>query len=135
MAFLLWTPALSVGVRQFDEQHRSLVGMLNDLHTAMLQGRGKEALGAILDRLVAYAATHFTDEEQLLQRHAYPDLAAHREEHRKLVEQVLVLQEQYRTGRAGLTVAVMVFLKDWLVQHIQVSDRKYGVFFRALGVG
>lgn len=134
MAFLLWTPALSVGVRQFDDQHQALVRMLNDLHTAMMEGRGNDVLGKTLAGLVDYTATHFADEERLLALHGYPELPAHREEHRKLVEQVVALQERYRSSRAGLTVEVMIFLKDWLVQHIQGADRRYGGHLRSRGV-
>ncbi len=134
MAFLKWNPALSVGVRHFDEQHQALIGMLNDLHTAMSEGRGREVLGAILDGLVQYTATHFADEERLMAQHGYPELSAHREEHRRLVERVQGFQAHYRTGRAGLSVELMVFLKDWLVQHIQGADKRYEPFFRARGV-
>jgi hemerythrin len=134
MAFLKWTQAFSVGVALFDEQHRTLVRMLNDLHTAMMDGRGKEVLGPTLDGLVDYTSTHFTDEEQLMARHGYPELEPHREEHRKLVAQVLELREQYRAGRAALTIEVMAFLKDWLVQHIQGTDRRYGAHLHERGV-
>lgn len=134
MAFLTWSQVLSVGVPLFDEQHQRLVRMLNDLHTAMMDGRGKEILGQTLDGLVDYTSTHFTDEERLMAQHGYPELEQHREEHRKLVAQVLELREQHRAGRAALTIEVMAFLKDWLVQHIQGTDRRYGAHFRERGV-
>jgi methyl-accepting chemotaxis protein/hemerythrin len=36
----------------------------------------------------------------------------------------LDLQTQYRAGKASLTIEVLNFLKDWLVNHIQGVDRK-----------
>ena len=33
-----------------------------------------------------------------------------------------------------MTVEVMNFLKDWLSNHIQTSDKKYGPFLNSKGV-
>jgi len=134
MAFLKWHAALSVQVERFDEQHKVLVGLLNDLHSAIMEGRGNAALGGVLGGVTQYAVTHFADEERLMLEHAYPGLTEHRAEHAKLVAQVEALKARFRAGQAALTVDVMVFLKDWLVNHIQGADRKYGSYFRARGV-
>ncbi len=134
MAFLKWHPALSVLVEKFDEQHKTLIGLINDLHSAMMEGRGGAALGGILDGLTDYTVTHFADEERLMLQHAYPGLVGHRAEHAKLIEQVQALKAKFQVNRTALSVEVMVFLKDWLVNHIQGEDRKYGGFFRARGV-
>jgi hemerythrin-like metal-binding protein len=134
MAFLKWSPTLSVNVLKFDAQHQTLVRMLNELHTAMLEGRGKDAVGTTLDGLVRYTETHFADEEQLMAKHAFPGLGSHSAEHRKLIEQVQQLQEQHRSGRSALSVDVLAFLKDWLVHHIQGTDKQYGAYFQTKGV-
>jgi len=135
VALVEWTKALSVGVEQFDDQHTRLIDMVNELHDAMMNGKGTGALGGILASLIDYTGTHFADEERVLQANAYPGLAQHRLEHVKLVEQVKALQKRFQVERGTvLTLDVMKFLKDWLVNHIQTEDRKYGVFLNAKGV-
>jgi hemerythrin len=129
-----WSPALSVQIKRFDEQHVRLVQMLNDLHAAMGEGKGNEVLGKTLDGLIQYTATHFADEEQLMKAHGYAGLTKHRAEHEKLVAQVLDLQAKFKAGKGGLTLQVMHFLKDWLVNHIQGEDQAYGKFFAAKGI-
>lgn len=126
MAFLQWSPAFSVGVERFDEQHRTLIGLINDLHSAMMAGRGKEALGAVLGALTTYTRTHFADEERMMLERGYPALSLHRQEHGKLMKQVEALQARVAAGNAQLTLEVLAFLKDWLVTHIQGHDRAYG---------
>ena len=91
-------------------------------------------LGNILQSLIVYTATHFKDEEQLMQANGYPELTRHRTEHEKLVGQVLELQKKFQAGGGVLTSVVMNFLKDWLVTHIQGEDKKYGIFLNAKGI-
>ena len=134
MALITWSDSLSVKVKQFDDQHKKLVDMVNQLFDAMKTGKGNQVMGDILKQLIAYTQTHFAAEERLLKQYAYPDFEAHKKEHNALVVQVLDLQKQFQEGKAVLTQNVMTFLRDWLSKHIQGDDRKYGVFFNGKGV-
>jgi len=134
MAIMEWSPTFSVKVKKFDDQHKKLVELVNQLHDAMKAGQGNAMLGVVLQSLINYTATHFKDEEQMMQANGYPDLARHKSEHEKLVKQVLDLQQKFLAGGSVLTMTVMSFLKDWLVTHIQGEDKKYGVFFNAKGI-
>lgn len=134
MALMDWSPGFSVNVKQFDEQHKKLVAMVNQLHEAMKVGKGGEVLGPILNSLISYTASHFADEERLMQQHGYPDLVKHKAEHDKLTKQVLDLQKQYQTTKSALSMSVMSFLRDWLINHIQGEDKKYGPFLNGKGV-
>ena len=134
MALIAWNDSYSVKVKQFDDQHKKLVEMLNELHDAMKVGKGKEVLGKVLDRLIQYTATHFAEEEKIMKLHNYNDYERHKIEHNKLVAQVLDVQKQFNSGNATLTTAVLSFLKDWLQKHIQGEDMKYGVFLNGKGI-
>lgn len=134
MALMEWSPAFSVKVKKFDDQHKKLVDLINQLHDAMKAGQGNAMLGVVLQSLIAYTATHFKEEEQVMQTNGYPDLARHKGEHEKLVAQVLDLQKKFQTGGNVLTLTVLSFLKDWLITHIQGEDKKYGVFLNAKGI-
>ncbi|MDR3570181.1 MAG: hypothetical protein P4L43_19315 [Syntrophobacteraceae bacterium] len=47
-----WSEKYSVNVLEIDNQHKKLIGMVEQLNTAMRQGKGKEALGKILSDLI-----------------------------------------------------------------------------------
>ncbi len=135
MPLMVWNDKLSVGIAQFDEEHKQLVALVNELFDAVQAGRSKEALGGILDSLVAYTKSHFTNEEEHFARLGYPDLDAHKAEHDALASQVLEVQRKYHAGAtATLSMEVMNFLKNWLIKHIQGTDRKYGPFLRSHGL-
>ena len=134
MALMAWSDNLSVNVTQIDEQHKKLVGMLNDLHDAMKQGKGSDASGNVLSGLVQYVATHFATEEKLMKEHAYPEYLKHKIEHDALTKQALDLQKQLQEGKPVLTVELMKFLKDWLSNHILGTDKKYGPYLNSKGI-
>lgn len=134
MALITWNDSLSVKVKQFDDQHKKLVEMLNQLFDAMKAGKGSLVVEDILKQLIAYTQTHFAAEERLMKQYCYADLETHKKEHNALVVQVLDLQKQFQDGKAVLTQNVMTFLRDWLSKHIQGVDKKYGVFFNGKGV-
>ena len=98
MAFFEWNDQYSVGVANVDEQHKKLVGYLNDLFEALNVGKGKEILDSILDNMVEYTQYHFATEEKLMKLHGYPGYDDHKKKHDKLAEHVLDLKSQYAAG-------------------------------------
>lgn len=134
MALIEWSPAYSVGVKKFDDQHKKLVELVNQLHEAMKAGEGNTILGVILQSLISYTSTHFADEEKMMQANGFADLAKHRGIHQDLVKQVLDLQQKYQAGNPVMTMSVLNFLKEWLVKHIQGEDKRYGQFFNTKGI-
>ena len=96
MALMEWSPAFSVKVKKFDDQHKKLVDLVNQLHDAMKAGEGNTMLGVVFQSLVAYTGSHFADEEKMMQANGYPDYAKHKAAHENLVKQVLDLQKNSR---------------------------------------
>ncbi len=135
MALMTWNDKMSVGVAMIDDEHKKLVAMLNELYDGVQSGHGKDALGKILDGLISYTAGHFKHEEKLFADTGYPAAAAHKKEHDDLTKQVLDVQAKYKSGATGtLSLEVMNFLKNWLVNHIQGTYKKYGPHLNAKGI-
>jgi methyl-accepting chemotaxis protein/hemerythrin len=123
--FFVWNSSYSVGIDAMDREHKRMVEIINDLYGAMRQGKGNEVIGSILDGLVEYTKTHFAHEEHFMRETGYAAYEEHKQEHGTLTGQVLEIQSKYRSG-AVLSLEVMSFVKEWLVNHIQGSDKRYG---------
>ncbi|MEG6503059.1 MULTISPECIES: bacteriohemerythrin [unclassified Desulfovibrio] len=123
--FVQWTPKLDLHVAMVDRQHRLLVDYINELYTAMAHNRTTEELQAILRKLRDYTATHFADEEKLFTATAYLGAAEHMKIHRKFVAKLDEVEEQLKSGTATVSMDLLTFLKDWLVQHIMGTDPTY----------
>jgi methyl-accepting chemotaxis protein len=128
-----WNSRMSINVRQFDEQHMKLVEMIQQLNGAMKNGEGKAAVGEILTGLVQYAETHLKQEEEFLTRNGYPDFTAHKQIHDNLRTKLGEMVADFEGGRA-VPSAIMMFLSDWLVNHIMGVDKKYGVYMNGKGI-
>jgi hemerythrin len=130
MALITWSSAYSLDHLQIDTQHRTLVGLLNQLHEAMSAGHGKDVLGKVLTDLAGYTVVHFQTEEALMREHAYPERDAHKRQHDELTAEVLRFKRDYETGKASMSLQVLTFLKSWLTGHIQGADAKLAAFLR-----
>ena len=134
MALLAWKEDFSVKVRQFDDQHRKLIELVNKLHDAMKQGKGAQVLNDVLSSLAAYTQTHFSDEERIMLQNRYPGFFEHKRSHDQLVARVRNFQREVEAGSATVSLGLMNFLKEWLLQHIQGVDMKYGPYLNGKGI-
>lgn len=125
MPYFTWSEDLAVDNAFIDSDHRKLIGMINDLHDAIAEGKGEDVLGVTLGNLIRYAAAHFRREEDEMVRIGYSGAIEHCHEHEKLLREVLSLQQKFNDGNAMLTVNVSKFMKDWLVDHIMKTDMTF----------
>ncbi len=101
----------ALGIPAIDDQHRLLFGWCVALRTA-------PDVRPVLRALLAYAITHFQDEERWALDHGV-DVETHHAQHVELVQR---LEEQLRLPKLSrMEVQAMAF--DWLTVHIDVEDR------------
>ena len=135
MPLMKWNDKLSVGIASIDTEHKKLVDMVNELYDGVMSGHGKDALGHVLTRLIEYTRGHFAHEEKLFAQTGYKEAALHKKEHEDLTKQVLEVQAKYNSGAIStLSIDVLHFLKNWLVEHIQGEDKKYAPWLISKGV-
>ena len=135
-AFFEWSDAISVGVAEVDDQHKVLIGILNRLFVATAQRKGNEILNEILEALIEYAKTHFELEEQLMQEAGYNEvkLEAHKREHQAFAARLDELSRKHSVESKQNSFEVVHFLKRWLHDHIQVTDRTYALALKRAGI-
>lgn len=134
MALIIWNENLSVDISVIDRQHQQLVDMINDLHNAMLQGKGQHILGKILNGLNDYTAEHFATEEKLFAQFNYPETADHIREHAHFINKLNEFKAIHTKGSEGTSIELIDFLSNWLATHILEVDRRYAPFLRDNGV-
>ena len=121
-------PALLVDFKPIDDDHRRLFGLVDRLNDAIVQGREKKNIIAILDELIDYTAWHFRHEDRLMRTHGFPGQAEHQKAHDALVEQVLAIQKNVKENDADVSTDLLLFLLEWLNVHIHDADKKLADF-------
>lgn len=124
-----WNETYSVGYELIDRQHMILVDMINDLYGAFKQGVANEIIQDILTKMIQYTDFHFKTEERFFDTYNYFDAAKHIAEHNSFVEKVITFSDDFNNGSVTISYDVMNFLRDWLINHIQESDKQFGAHF------
>ena len=132
--YLEWKDEYSVGIESIDQQHRKLVGLINQLSTAVDYSTGKEFEQEALDELVDYTKTHFSYEEGLMEANGYPDFEAHKAQHREMITKVEEVLAEYRKDPDTAMDNAKNYLQDWLIRHINGTDKQYSSFLIGKGV-
>jgi len=133
-SFIEWKDQYSVGIDSIDQQHRKLVNLINQLTTAVDYSTGEEFEREALAELVGYTKTHFSYEEGLLEDNGYPGFEAHREEHRAMIAEVDAVLAEYEKDHDMAMRHACDYLKGWLIDHINGTDKQYSSFLIGKGV-
>ena len=132
MAAMTWTPEMSVGVPELDEDHRSLIRIINQLAEAADDSTRQAAVRQSLYALMRYAETHFGREEQVMTACRYPQLDPHRGRHQDFIAKIDDVAKRFdeRPDEVAEMVAreLIDYLTDWLTKHIMVEDMAYRPF-------
>ncbi len=125
MALIEWTAALETGIKVIDEEHKELVSMINDLHSAGASKAGAEETRRIVYELDRYVKTHFVVEEEIMRTAGYDKYLDHKALHDEFRARVSRLKQDAEAGELEMMGAITQFLKRWFTQHILYVDRDY----------
>lgn len=131
-----WKDSLCIGVSEVDIQHRMLFEHFNTFVAACNREEGEDAIYRLCWFLEAYAIAHFQDEEELMQRVAYPDFERHRAQHVAFAAEVGKLKKRLKDEgpHQALVSAITNFMAGWLVKHVSTMDRAIGKFMADRGI-
>jgi hemerythrin len=129
-----WNESYSVGVKIFDEQHQQLLSYLNKIRELFNDETKKEEINDLLTELEQYAIIHFKTEEDLFTKYKYYNLEKHNSEHRYYEQKVSEFRTKFQAADGKIKTEILEFLADWLMGHIQGTDKEYRYFMNNNGV-
>lgn len=124
MGIFSWSPSLEIGIESIDSQHRHLVKLISELFESMRVGLGYKQVDVTIKELKEYTKYHFEEEEKLMREINYPHYAEHLEAHQYFVEQIVDFSNRHKEEEIGISLHLLDFLKNWLVNHITTVDKE-----------
>lgn len=123
-----WAQGYAIGVSQVDSEHMDIILKFETLYEYMKEGKGHSYYKELLEFLEDYIEKHFSHEEALHREKQYPLLEEHHAIHEAFKNQIRPFLEN-RSDVTDLTlIRINRFVRDWLLQHILVEDKKFGEF-------
>ena len=128
MAVIKWRDSYNTGVEAVDLEHRKLVTLIEAMHTSIRDKEPKDAIERVVNEIVDYTQSHFVNEELLMQNEQYPQFADHKVEHQNLIEEVEIFKERLLSNFPDGRQDLYRFLREWLINHILESDKKFAAY-------
>jgi len=130
-----WDESFLVGVELIDEQHKMLIDRTNALTDAIEKTRGLEKILQTLGFMIDYTEFHFSAEEEVMTKYAYPKMEKHQNLHGDFIIRLNQMVEEFEAEGATtpLSKSICAFLTSWLINHIKEVDTKLGQFLRREG--
>lgn len=126
---VIWNDAYSVGMPEIDDQHKVLFDLINQLWEAIVNRSTIEQQLELIGKLEHYTLSHFTAEETFMRAFEYPDFDIHKKAHESFVKKIAHEKANLQATQ-HLSLDILNFLKDWLIEHIMVSDKAYARYCR-----
>ena len=129
-----WEDKFSVGISMIDEEHKKLIDIINMAIIAKEHNVNTEEIKDVLREMTDYTLTHFTTEEAYMKAFNYSEYQDHKEEHRGFSSEIIAYTYKVIKGDYQFANELIEYLKHWLVNHIQVTDKKYIDCFKENGL-
>jgi len=129
MALIKWRDSYSVGVEQFDNEHKTILRLINEMFEVVKDKHDQISVNYEVDKLINYTKKHFRNEETALEQAEFELLDEHKAIHKRLVREAIDFKEKIENNTDGINSDFYLFLRDWLLKHILEEDMKYSVCF------
>lgn len=124
--FIIWEDKYNTGYKGIDEQHIELIGIINDFYNCVENSNSnKEDIKNVFKRTIDYIIYHFSYEEQLMHSINYNKILDHLSYHKEFTQTISEYINNYENNSLDDIDDVIHYLKNWLLNHILVMDKKF----------
>lgn len=134
MSAIEWNEEMSVGINEFDADHRRIIAIINRLDVSLETGNDRKLIETTLAELSNYCLYHFFAEEDAMLRCDYTEYIDHKKEHLVFTEKIFQFLEDMHIGNETLARELLAFLWFWLQNHILITDKEYTRDLRTGGI-
>ena len=133
-----WNKNFETGIKKIDEEHKTLVILLNKLANSLTQEKLTEVQETFV-QLAEYADYHFKSEEKIWEEYFDKEnslFELHKESHNSFLPTIIKLQEKNKEQSFYDTAEeILLFLVRWLAFHIIDEDKRLALIIDSIKNG
>lgn len=133
MNLIEWTEKENCNVRIIDEQHKKIVTVANELYN-LLGSDKKWKIESLVKDLVETAKEHFETEEKLMTENKFLGFYSHKLEHESFLNKLYSFKQAFDGGNQDVTLKFLMTLKNWMINHLELNDKKCCEYFNSIGI-
>lgn len=120
-----WNKKHSIGISIIDEEHKNFINIVNSAFVATQYNNNQEKIENVLNEMIDFAWNHFKTEEFYMKEFNYAEYQLHKEEHLDFIHRTISYSERITKGNYKVSNEILEYLKQWLANHVQITDQKY----------
>jgi hemerythrin len=116
-----WREGFKINIPQVDAEHKRLFELIRALNL--------KTVDQTMEELLSYVVTHFSNEQELMEKSGYPAFEQHLKLHEDFgthVADFLGSGDEWSDDRVQ---ELRRFLNKWLIGHIMTHDLRFGKWF------
>ena len=113
-----WRDGFKIGIAQVDQEHRHLFTLVRALNLA--------SVDHTVDELLDDVVTHFSNEQEMMEKSGYPAFEQHLKLHEEFAAQVGDFLGSDQAWSEERVQDLRRFLNKWLIGHIMTHDLRFG---------
>jgi hemerythrin-like metal-binding protein len=133
MNLIDWTEKELCGVKVIDEQHIRIVEIANELHQNLGSDR-KWKMESLVKDLIETSKDHFETEEKLMTKYKFLHFYSHKLEHDSFMNKLYSFKQSFDNGSKDVNLKFLQTVKNWMINHLELNDRKCCVYLIEKGV-
>ncbi len=129
MSKIEWDDSFSVNNIEIDDQHKRWIEIFNEMHESLITGNNTtRQTSEILKAMHEYTLKHFSFEEEYMRIIGYPHAIEHHRLHKDFDNRIFAYNKDIQEGKIVLSTYIIKLIKNWLLDHILIEDKKYAAY-------
>lgn len=117
-----WRDGFKINIPQIDAQHKHLFALVKALDI--------DDVDKTVEELLDYVVTHFSDEQECMEKSGYPAFEQHLKLHEEFAAQVADFLGNGEPWTDDRMHNLRHFLNKWLIGHIMTHDLRFGNWYQ-----
>ena len=127
MLIVTWRDQMSLDYLPLDEEHQAFLNVVNRSLTASRAG-DVVAMEQVFNGCYDYVRNHFTHEEEVMDRIAFPDMEAHVQAHHTFIQNISEFRQRFEKAKTLAqkqkeAIKSADFLSLWFLGHVLSRDK------------